>query len=55
MTRPAKRMISQLDSYLVIKGILRVGGRLKRSDLSVEENRLAVLPNKCKISKTIIQ
>ena len=43
---------SQLDPFLNNRGILRVGGRLRKSNLTEEENHLV---KKCAVSNMIIQ
>ena len=52
---PESSGISQLDLFLDDKGILRVGGRLRKSNLTEEENHLVILPKKCVVSIMIIQ
>ena len=46
---------SQLDPFLNNRGILRVGGRLRKSNLTEEGNHLVILPKKCAVSNMIIQ
>ena len=43
---PESSGISQLDPFLNNRGILRVGGRLRKSNLTEEENHLVILPKK---------
>ena len=52
---PESSGISQLDPFLNNRGILRVGGRLRKSNLTEEENHLVILPKKCAVSNMIIQ
>ena len=42
--------IVKLDTFLGHKGIVRVGGRLKRSYLAENESYPVILPKKCNIS-----
>ena len=42
--------IVKLDTFLGHKGIIRVGGRLKRSYLAENESYPVILPKKCNIS-----
>ena len=44
---PESSGISQLDSFLDNKGILRVVGRLRKSNLTEEEKHPVILPKKC--------
>ena len=44
---PESSGISQLDSFLDNKGILRVVGRLRKSNLTEEEKNPVILPKKC--------
>ena len=41
------------DPFLDDKGIIRVGGRLKRSCLAEEESHPVILPKKCNISEMV--
>ena len=52
---PESSGISQLDPFLDNRGILRVGGRLRKSNLAEEENHPVLLPKKCAVSNMIIQ
>ena len=52
---PESINISQLDPFLDNRGILRVGGRLRKSNLTGEENHPVILPKKCAVSNMIIQ
>ena len=52
---PESSSISQLDPFLDNRGILWVGGRLRKSNLTGEENCLVILSKKCAVSKMIIQ
>ena len=52
---PESSGISQLDPFLNNRGILWVGGRLRKSNLTEEENHLVILPKKCAVSNMIIQ
>ena len=45
--------IVKLDPLLNDKGIIRVGGRLKRSCLAEEESHSVILPKKCNISEMV--
>ena len=47
--------ISQLDPFLDNRGNLRVGGRLRKSNLSQEENHPVILPKKCAVLNMNIQ
>ena len=51
---PESSSISQLDPFLDNRGILRVGGRLRKSNLTGEENHPVILPKKCAVSNMII-
>ena len=51
---PESSSISQLDPFLDNRGILRVGGRLRKSNLT-GENHPVILPKKCAVSNMIIQ
>ena len=51
---PESSSISQLDPFLDNRGILRVGRRLRKSNLTGEENHPVILPKKCAVSKMII-
>ena len=44
-----------MDPFLDNRGILRVGGRLRKSNLTGEENHSVILPKKCAISNMMIQ
>ena len=52
---PESSGISQLDPFRDNRGILRVGGRLRKSNLTEEENHPVILPKKCAVSNMIIQ
>ena len=52
---PESSSISQLDPFLDNRGILQVGGRLRKSNLTGEENHPVILPKKCAVSNMIIQ
>ena len=52
---PESSSISQLDPFLDNRGILRVGGRLRKSNLTGEENHPVILPRKCAVSDMIIR
>ena len=52
---PERTSVNQLDPFLDNKGILWVGGRLRKSKLTEEENHPIILPKKCVISNMIIQ
>ena len=45
--------IVKLDPFLHNKGIIRVGGRLKRACLAEEESHPVILPKKCNISEMV--
>ena len=50
---PRGSCIVKLDPFLDGKGIIRVGGRLKRSCLAEEESHPSILPKKCNISEMV--
>ena len=50
---PRGSCIVKLDPFLDDKGIIRVGGRLKRSCLAEEESHPVILPKKCNISEMV--
>ena len=50
---PRGSCILKLDPFLDDKGIIRVGGRLKRSCLAEEESHPVILPKKCNISEMV--
>ena len=50
---PRVSCIVKLDPFLNDKGIIRVGGRLKRSSLAEEESHSVILPKKCNISEMV--
>ena len=52
---PESSSVSQLDPFLDNRGILRVGERLRKSNLTGEENQPVILPKKCAVSNMIIQ
>ena len=52
---PRGSCIVKLDPFLDDKGIIRVGGRLKRSCLAEEESHPVILPKKCNISEMVAQ
>ena len=52
---PESSGISQLDPFLDNRGILHVGERLKKSNLTEEENHPVILPKKCVASNMITQ
>ena len=52
---PESGGISLLDPFLDSKGILQVAGRLRKSNLTEEENHPVILPKKCAVSNMIIQ
>ena len=52
---PESSSICQLDPFLDNRGILRVGGRLRKPNLTGEENHPVILPKKCVVSNMIIQ
>ena len=52
---PESSSISQLDPFLDNRGILRVGERLRKSNLSQEENHPVILPKKCAVANKTIQ
>ena len=52
---PESSNISQLDPFLDNRGIVRVEGRLRKSNLTGEENHPVILPKKCAVSNMIIQ
>ena len=52
---PESSGISHLDPFLDNRGILRVGWRLRKSNLTEEENHPVILPKKCVVSNMIIQ
>ena len=52
---PERTSVNQLDPFLDNKGILWVGGRLRKSKLTEEENHPVILPKKCVVSNMIIQ
>ena len=45
--------IYRLDPFLDLKGILRVGGRMKRAQLDVNAKHPVILPKKCHISNLV--
>ena len=47
--------IIKLNPFLDSKGILRIGGRLKRSTLNIEEKHPVILPKKHHVSKLVIE
>ena len=52
---PESSSISQLDPFLDNRGILRVGGRLRKSNLAEEENYPLIPLKKCTVLNMIIQ
>ena len=52
---PESSGISQWVPFLDKRGVLRVGGRLRKSNLTEEENHPVFLPKKCGVSNMIIQ
>ena len=52
---PESSSISQLDPFLDNRGNLQVGGRLRKSNLSQEENHPVILPKKCAVTNMTIQ
>ena len=52
---PESSSICQLDPFLDNRGILWVGGRLRKPNLTGEENHPVILPKKCVVSNMIIQ
>ena len=52
---PESSSNSQLDQFLDNRGILQVGGNLRKSNLAGEENHPVILPKKCPVSNMIIQ
>ena len=46
---PESSSISQLEPYLHNRGILRVDERLRKSNLTEEENHPVILPKKCSV------
>ena len=52
---PESSSTSQLDPFLDNTGILRVGGRLKKSNLTGEENHPVIIPKKFAVPNMIIQ
>ena len=52
---PESSSISQLDLFLDNRGILRIDGRLRKSNLTEAENHSVILPKKCVVSKMIMQ
>ena len=48
-------ILVQLDPFVDQSGILRVGGRLKRSDLEESIKHPIILPNKGKILRLIVE
>ena len=54
-TIPRGSCIVKLDPFLDDKGIIRVGGRLKRSCLAEEESHPVILPKKCNTSEMVAQ
>ena len=51
---PRGSCIVKLVPFLDDKGIIRVGGRLKRSCLAEEESHPVILPKKCNISEMAV-
>ena len=51
---PESSGISRLNPFLDNRGILRVGGRSRKSNLTEEENHTVILPKKCMVSNMII-
>ncbi|XP_063446815.1 uncharacterized protein LOC134726347 [Mytilus trossulus] len=47
--------IISLDPFLDSEGILRVGGRLNKSNLPYQERNPLILPGKCHVSKLLVQ
>ena len=47
--------INKLDPFIDEKGIVRVGGRLKNSNLSREENHPVILPKRNQVSEMIVR
>ena len=45
--------IYRLDPFLDLKGILRVGGRMKRAQLDMNAKHRIILPKKCHISNLV--
>ncbi|XP_033759093.1 uncharacterized protein LOC117341342 [Pecten maximus] len=52
---PMSSHIRNLDPYLDGSGVLRVGGRLGKSDLPIEETNPIVLPSKHCLTKLLVQ
>ena len=52
---PKSSSISQLGPFLDKRGILRVDGRLEKSNLTEEENHSVILPQKSAVYNMIIQ
>ena len=52
---PESSSVNQLDPFLDNRAILWVGGRLRKSNLTEEENHSVILPKKCEVSSMIIQ
>ena len=52
---PKSSSISQLGAFLDKRGILRVDGRLEKSNLTEEENHSVILPKKSAVYNMIIQ
>ena len=52
---PRGSSIVKLDPFLDDKGIITVGGRLKRSCLAEEDSRPVIPPKKCNISEMVAQ
>ena len=52
---PESSGVSQLGLFLDKRGFLRVGGRLRQSNLTEEENHPVILSKKCAVSNMIIQ
>ena len=47
--------IVKLDPFVDDEGILRVGGKIKRSDLANEIQHPVLLPKSCKIAELIVR
>ena len=52
---PESSTASQLDPFLDNRGLLHVGERLIKSNLTEKENHVVIFPKKCTVSNMVIQ
>lgn len=52
---PKASMLRKLDPFIDQSGLLRVGGRLIKVDLSSEEKRPHIIPGKCHVAALLIR